>query len=122
MIEVHEHTLSRFHKALAESIERAVEFGPGMIVTLVRGEITGDSRYAKGTISVLPESMTGHALRCLKKNEREIKQELNRRIRLRITPQLNWGVDSTEITASEVERILNELEDAGEFNKETQEE
>lgn len=113
MIETHEHTLSRFHKALAESIEHAVEFGPGMIVTLVRGEITGDARYAKGTISVLPESKTRFALKQLKKNEREIKQQLNKRLRLRVTPQLNWGVDSTEITASEIEKILNELEKTG---------
>lgn len=117
MIEQHEKPLSRFHKALAESIERAVEFGPGMIVTLVRGEITGDARFAKGTISVLPESKTRFALKRLKKYEREIKQELNKRLRLRITPALNWGVDSTEITAAEVEKILNELEDAGEFKE-----
>jgi ribosome-binding factor A len=106
--------MSRFHRALAESMERAAEFPPGMLVTLVRAEISRDAKYANGTVSVLPESESGRALRILKSSELEIKQELNKRIRLRVTPELRWSVDRTEGEAAEVERILNDLEEMGE--------
>jgi hypothetical protein len=47
-------SMSRFREALAESIKTRAEFPPGVLVTLVHAEITGDSKYAKGTLSVLP--------------------------------------------------------------------
>lgn len=115
MIEEHEKPASHFHKALAESIKVAVDFEPGMIVTLVRGEITGDSRFAKGTISVLPDSRGERALEYLKEAEPDIKRELNRRLRLRIIPALNWGLDHTEEKAEGIEMAIYELRKRGEL-------
>lgn len=111
----HEKHVSRFHQALAESIERAAEIPIGILVTLVRAEITGDAKYAKGTISVLPTSRTEEALEALKLAEPEIKRELNKRIRLRVTPKLNWGLDTTEERAEGVEQTINELKKRGEL-------
>ena len=111
----HEKHVSHFHQALAESIERAAEIPLGILVTLVRAEITGDAKYAKGTISVLPTNRAEEALKALKIAEPEIKHELNKRIRLRITPKLNWGLDATEETAEGVEQTINELKKRGEL-------
>lgn len=108
-------TTSHFHQALAKSIERTVEFPPGALVTLVRAEITGDSRYAKGTISVLPEAMADAAIQTLKDTDREIKEELNKNIRLRRIPSLHWELDHTEEKAAEIERVMNEMEERGEL-------
>ena len=111
----HEGLLSHFHRALAESIERAAEFPPGMLVTLVRAEITSDAKHAKGTVSVLPDAETDRALEILKTSSPDIKEELNKRIRLRLTPELHWGLDTTETVAAEVEKILHDLEEKGEL-------
>jgi ribosome-binding factor A len=115
MIEEHEKPASHFHKAMAESIKVACDFAPGMIVTLVRGEITGDSRFAKGTVSVLPDSRGEEALQYLKEAEPDIKRELNKRLRLRIVPALNWGLDHTEEKAVGVEMAIHELRKRGEL-------
>lgn len=115
MIEEHEKPASHFHKALAESIKVACDFAPGMIVTLVRGEITGDSRFAKGTVSVLPDARGEEAIQYLEEAAPDIKRELNRRLRLRIVPALNWGLDHTEQKAEGIEMAIHELRKRGEL-------
>ncbi len=109
------HHASHLHQALAESIREGVDFPPGMLVTLIHAEMTGDSRFAKGVVSVLPESEGERALRMLKNAEPEIKQELNRRLRLRLTPSFYWALDHTEEKAAEIEKVMNELKDRGEL-------
>lgn len=115
MTENHEQLPSHFHQALAQSVERAVDFPPGLLVTLVRAEITGDAKYAKGTVSALPESEGKRALDILNACSPDIKEELNRRIRLRRIPDLRWVLDTTEGKAAEIENIINDLEEKGEL-------
>ncbi|MFA5130099.1 MAG: ribosome-binding factor A [Patescibacteria group bacterium] len=110
-----EYHASHLHQALAESIEHAVEFPPGMIVTLVHAEITGDSKYAKGVISVLPETLEDEAIRLLKKSAVDIKEQLNKRLRLRQLPNLSWAIDRTEVEAAKIEKVMNELREKGEL-------
>ncbi|MCW1892160.1 MAG: ribosome-binding factor A [Candidatus Uhrbacteria bacterium] len=111
----HEKHVSHFHQALAESIVRGAELPIGLMVTLVRAEITGDAKYAKGTISVLPVSRTEEAIEALVRAEPEIKRELNKRLRLRIIPRLHWGIDTTEEHAAGIEETINELKRRGEL-------
>jgi ribosome-binding factor A len=102
-------------EALAESLETRAEFQPGVLVTLVRAELTGDSKHAKGTLSVLPEDRVDEVLETLKLQNKYIKESLNKKLRLRRVPELSWAIDRTEESAAEVEKILNELEEKGEL-------
>lgn len=115
MSERHDHLTSRFHKALAESIKRAVDFPPGMIVTLVAAEITANTRFAKGVISVLPDSEAKHAIEMLEEYAPYIKEELNRKIRLRMTPSLHWELDYTEAEAAKIENAISDLTKMGDL-------
>jgi ribosome-binding factor A len=109
------HHASHLHQALAESIEFAVDFPPGMLVTLVHAEITGDARYAKGVVSVLPESESERAIRMLQNAAPEIKAALNKRLRLRRLPAIQWDLDHTEVKAAEIEKVMNELKKKGDL-------
>jgi ribosome-binding factor A len=108
-------SIHRFHEALAESIEAEVDFPPGVFVTLVHAEVTGDKRHAKGTISVLPEDKVDQALEALKTSSRYIKESLNKKLRLRRLPELHWTIDQTEEEAAKIENVLNSLKDKGEL-------
>jgi len=109
------HHVSHLHQALAESIEFAVDFPPGMLVTLVHAEMTGDGRFAKGVVSVLPESENGRAIRMLQNAGPEIKAALNKRLRLRRMPAFQWDLDHTEVKAAEIEKVMNELKKKGDL-------
>jgi len=108
-------SMNRFREALAESVKTRAEFPPGVLVTLVRAEVTGDLKYAKGTLSVLPEDRTDEVLEALKTQNKYIKEALNKKLRLRRIPELSWTVDRTERKAAEVEKILKDLEEKGEL-------
>jgi ribosome-binding factor A len=115
MSEKHDQSVNHFQEALAESLAAQAEFPPGVLVTLIRAEITGDSKYAKGTLSVLPEDRADEVLETLKSQGKYIKEALNKKLRLRQIPELHWAIDKTEEQAEEVEKILKNLEDKGEL-------
>lgn len=115
MSQNHDQSVSHFQEALAESMGARAEFPPGVLVTLVRAEITGDARYAKGTLSVLPEDREDEVLETLKSQDKYIKESLNKKLRLRRIPELHWAIDQTEGKAAEVEKILHDLEEKGEL-------
>ena len=106
---------SRFHDALAQVIEKEVEFPPGMLVTLVSTHMTPDTKHATGTISVLPAGREGEALQALRDFEGEIKNGLGDHLRLRRMPAIHWRFDHTEEEAAKIEADLHTLKEKGEL-------
>ncbi|MBD3250908.1 hypothetical protein GF380_00295 [Candidatus Uhrbacteria bacterium] len=107
MTNTHEKLASHFHQAVAESVKRTVEFPPGVLVTVVDAHITGDALHAKGILSVLPADRAEEALTAIREFDKELKEDLVKRVRLRRTPKLHWGLDTTEEQAAEIEKLLN---------------
>lgn len=95
-------------EALAETFAKDVEFPRGCLVTVLHAKLTANTIHAKITLSVFPESMINDVRNTLKIHQREIKNGLAKRLRLRRIPRLHFYFDETEAEAAVIEDAINE--------------
>ena len=93
---------------IARVIERDIEFGRGVMVTVTRVAISPDGFYATAYVSVLGGS-PGGALAVLQKNVYDIQQAINRALRMRPVPKIRFAVDEEEERRERVEASLAKL-------------
>jgi len=60
-------------------------------------------------ISILPENMSGTALKNIKKYNKEFYQSLKRKLSIKHIPKFNWKIDSQERYAAEIDKIIKEI-------------
>ena len=101
-------------EAMAETLAEDVEFPKGTLVTVLHAKMTANTAHAKFTLSVFPIEMQAEVLRTLKAFNRELKDGLADRLRLRRIPALHYEFDTTEAEAAVVENELLELRKRGE--------
>ena len=107
--------MEHFREALAEVLERRVEFPRGVLVTLLEGKVTRNTLNAKAVISVMPETAEKEVIEILKQSNREIMDGLATRLRLRRLPKIFWTFDRTEAVAANIEGTINQLKQKGEL-------
>jgi len=92
---------------LGQIIIREIEFPENCLLTITRVET--DIKTSKIFVSVLPDKFRGTALEILRKNSRNLHKLLQKHLRTKFTPNLNFLIDEQEIFASEVDKLLDEL-------------
>lgn len=102
-------------EAMAEAIEREVEFAPGILVTVLAAKVTANTAHAKVVLSVFPETAKEFVLEQLRASEREIKHHLSAHLRLRRIPRLHYTFDDTEADAADIEAELYRLKQQGDL-------
>lgn len=107
--------MQHFRDALAQVLRERVEFPAGAFVTVLDAKVTKATTHSKAVISVLPTSMEKDVLATLKDYDREIKEGLSEKLRLRRIPTLHWTFDETENVASGIEKTIWELKQKGEL-------
>lgn len=100
---------SLLQQALGDIFSRAVEAPTGALITITRVEVSPDLKQATVYIDVIPENNRGTALETLNKAKGRIQKELGKRVEIRTTPNLNFKIDEKEVYASEIDKILDEL-------------
>jgi ribosome-binding factor A len=90
-----------------------LEFPANALVTIVKVETAKDLRYAKVWLSVLPVAYTKKILDKLKVNAGHLQFLMNKRLRMKPLPHLNFAVDETEKKAVTVEEILDRIRKSG---------
>jgi len=65
-------------------------------------------------ISVLPENMSGTALKNIKKHNKEFYHILRRKLNLKHIPRFNWKIDSQERHAAEIDKIIKKINENNE--------
>lgn len=93
---------------LAKIIYREIEFPEGLLVTLTRAAVSSDARYATVFISFWGGSVKG-VLETLEKNVYNIQQLLNKKLRMRPVPKIQFAIDDAETKRETVEKSLAEL-------------
>lgn len=96
-----------FIEKLAILISKEIPMDNGLI-TISHAEVSPDLAYAKISISVLPDNMTGTALKKLRQMNSLFASVLRKEMRLRQIPKFNWVVDSTEKHAAVLEQAITE--------------
>jgi ribosome-binding factor A len=92
---------------LAHFITREVEFTNGLI-TITKVKTSPDLKKSTVIISVLPENLSGTALRQVRKNSKNLALKL-KKLNLKYIPRLNWRIDSQARHAAELDKTFKEL-------------
>jgi ribosome-binding factor A len=92
---------------VAGIISREVYLDNGLI-TVTKVRCGADLREASVFVSVLPENVSGTALKLLRQNTSVVSKQL-RKLHLKYIPKITWRIDSQERFAVGVEKAIGEL-------------
>lgn len=95
---------------LSQIINKEIEFPQNTIITITRVQTTPDIKIAKVYLGVVPENFRGSALEILRKNKKKLHALLKKQIKTKFTPNLNFLIDEQEIYASEIDKLLDEIQ------------
>ena len=107
------HRIAKINKLIkqqiAEIISRELDFKPGVFVTISKVDTTPDFRYTRIFVSIFPEKESDYALKTLAKETYHLQGFLNKKLSIKPLPRLEFYLDTTEVKAAEVEKILKDL-------------
>ena len=81
----------------------------GGLITITKVKCSPDLKNAFARISVLPENLSGSALRELKKHNVFFAKELKKKLNLKKIPRFKWEIDSQERYAMEIDKVFAEI-------------
>ena len=94
---------------LGQIINKEIELPDNTIITITRVKTTPDLKIAKVYLTVLPENVRGSVLEILRKNKKNLHTLLQKQIKTKFTPNLNFLIDEQEIYASQIDKLLDEI-------------
>ena len=90
---------------IAKIIAREVDFR-GLLVTVVRVDISSTLEHAMVSVSCLPENQGHNALEELEYAIQDIQHILNKKLRMHPVPKISFKIDNTEAQAARVEKLI----------------
>lgn len=91
-----------------EILLRELNFKPGVFVTISRVDTSSDLRYTNLFLSIFPEKEIQYVLKSLKKEVYKIQGLLNKKLRMRPLPKIVFKLDTSEVEAEKIEKLLQE--------------
>lgn len=91
-----------------EILLREFSFKPGVFITISRVDTSSDLRYTCLFLSIFPEKETQYALKTLEKEIYKIQGLLNKKLKMRPLPKIVFKLDTSEIEAAKIEKLLQE--------------
>lgn len=98
-------------KLISEIIIRELDLKPGVFVTVSKVDTTRDLRYTRIFVSIFPERDADYTLKTLEKEIYRLQGVLNKKLSMRPLPRIEFHLDTTEVKADEVEKILKKMGD-----------
>ena len=95
---------------LGQILNRKIELPKDCLITLTGVETMPDLREARVWISVLPELETRRVFKELNRKKSEIQKILHKKLFMNPLPKLQFRIDKTEVHATRMDRILDNLE------------
>jgi ribosome-binding factor A len=96
-------------KYVNDIILKDLSLKSGVFVTIAKVDTSPDVRYTRVFISVFPENEFPYALKTLDKERHNIQLALNKKLRIKPLPRLEFRSDFTESEADKIEKLLKEL-------------
>lgn len=94
---------------ISEIISRELNLKPGVFLTIAKVDTSQDLRYTRIFVSIFPEREINYAIETLKKETFLIQGKLNKKIFIKIVPKIEFIIDTTELKADKVEKLLNDI-------------
>jgi ribosome-binding factor A len=98
-----------FKEHLGEIFQRELSLKPGVFLTIAKIDTSRDLRYTRVSISVFPFDQSNYAIKTIEKEIYSIQGALNKKLKMRPLPRLQFILDSTEEEADKIEKILIQL-------------
>lgn len=96
---------------LGKILLREVDFPKDVLVTITRCETTVNLNGAKIYISVIPENQIDKVSEILDRRIYDIQQALNRRLKMRPIPKIEFEKEEKTKKAARIEELLGELKE-----------
>ena len=93
---------------LANAINQKLDWDKGLI-TVTKVKCSPTLSEATVNISVLPENVSGSALRILRSQSRFFSKTLGKKLNLRRVPRFRWKIDWPERQAAEIDKIIDKI-------------
>lgn len=87
-------------------MQTAIPGPKDFIVTIISVNASADLRYAKISISVIPENRAGSALKYMRNNLKKLTKGLHDKLFMRPLPKLSVVLDEGERHAARIEKII----------------
>lgn len=100
---------SLIESELSQILNREIEIPKDCLITLTGVETTPDLREAKAWVSVLPEMETRRVFKELNRSKKQIQRILHKKLVMKPLPRIEFKVDKTEVHATRMDRILDNL-------------
>ncbi|MCK9378923.1 MAG: ribosome-binding factor A [Candidatus Moranbacteria bacterium] len=94
---------------ISEIISRELSLKPGVLVTISKVDTGKDLRYSQVSVSVFPEKETQYVFATLKKEMYSIQGSFNRKMPTKIIPKIKFKLDTTEVEADIIEKLLKKI-------------
>jgi len=96
-------------KELSQIILRESDFPKNILVTVTRVDTSRNLIHTKIYISVMPEKETQQILESLNQKIYDIQQQLNKRLKMRPMPKINFVMERETAKAGKIEELLEEI-------------
>jgi ribosome-binding factor A len=98
---------SNIHHELSQLFSRELEFPTDCIVSISRVKTSEDLRWAQIWISVLPIDRRSKIRNIVNKKKGLLQKHLNKRLRMKPIPRLQFFTDFTEEKAEGIEQTID---------------
>lgn len=102
---------SLIQQELGKILLREADFPLDVLVTITRVYVPSNLEVANVYISVLPEEKTGEVFNSLNRNIYSLQQFLNKKLRMRPVPKMQFFKENKIAEAARVEELLAEIKD-----------
>ena len=96
-------------KEVGNIVLREVELPENTLTTVTRAEATPNLQQARIYISVVPEDRLKEVLKILNYSIFDIQQTLNKKLRMRPVPRIEWVAETKTAQAEKIEILLEEI-------------
>lgn len=98
-------------REIGQIILREVDFPEDTLVTISRVETSVNLNQAEVYVSVMPEGQSDRIIQILNRQIYELQQELNKRLKMRPIPRIEFKKEEKTEEAARVEEILEEIKE-----------
>jgi ribosome-binding factor A len=99
---------------ISKIIRKEMDFGPSLLLTVTRVETSENLRDTNVFVSVLPEEGLYQTISVIKKATGFLQGKINKVLRMRPLPRLNFLAEKETVEAAKIEEILERLKKDGE--------
>jgi ribosome-binding factor A len=106
----HERLEEDFKMALSHIISYEIK-NPNVagLISVTGVQITPDQKYAKVHISVFNNDKPDTVITSLQKSEGYIKNELSKKVKMRLIPQITFKLDTSMEYGAHMDKLINDL-------------